>query len=136
MVRRVVLLAFASCLGSRGAEGRCQGDGDCAGGEVCTRIAACFPASQVRDVHVTWTLRGAEASAAACSRSPDLDIEFRGAGGPEDRLAYSPVPCIAGKFSIDKLPVSYSSVRLGRDGLGWQIGSLDAAGDAALDLPF
>src|SRR5262249_32050475 len=110
----------------------------CGSGNVCARTGACLPASQVYAAHVTWTLQGMPAGQATCEAALDLEIGFYRDSGIAD-LGYAPVPCIEGKFSIDKLPTSDTHVRLGRATAdhAWQFTAIDAVtGDAMLDLPF
>jgi hypothetical protein len=136
-MRGVLVLLLASCnLSGSGDDvsGDCTSDDACRDGQVCARSGGCYPASQIRSIQVTWTLDGQPASAETCSGSQDLEIDFHGSDGGS--LGFAPVPCVAGKFSIDKLPVSFTSVRLGRRG-HWASGELDqVTGEAALDLSF
>jgi hypothetical protein len=109
----------------------CANDRACSGGMQCTRTMACWPPSQIRAVHVTWTLKGMPADATTCSSMPDLEIAF---SSDTERVAgYAPVPCVEGKFTIDKLPTPYTRVRLGV-GRSTAMATLDADGTAALDL--
>jgi hypothetical protein len=121
-------------------QGHCQSDGACRTGEVCARNGACLPPSLVHPVHVTWTLRGMPASQTTCAAALDLQIGFYDKADPgASALGYAPVPCIEGKFTVDKLPTSYTSVKLGRDSGDhtWEWAMIDGTtGDAALDLPF
>jgi hypothetical protein len=107
-----LLLALAACPSSSGGE--CIDDRDCSGGEVCARDEWCTAASSVRQVTVTWTVNGAPATMAACTGHPDLFISFE--SGPGDTLGFSPVPCFAGQYNIDKLPTRYTAVELGVEG--------------------
>jgi len=119
-------------------EGKCQSDSACSDGDVCARSGACLPPSQVHPVHVTWTLRGMPASRTTCGGTLDLQISFAMDAGIDD-LAYAPVPCIEGKFTVDKLPNWYTQTRLGRatSNPAWQSAKIDGVtGDAMLDLPF
>jgi hypothetical protein len=115
----------------------CRSDSSCGGGDVCARNGECMPASKVRSVHVTWTLSGKPADEASCSAQPELQIKIL-ATNNGDRVDYSPVPCVAGKFSVDVLPTSFDRAELGpeRGRDGWRSGMLDAEGNATLDLPF
>src|SRR5512140_1252468 len=88
-------------------EGKCQSDSACSGGDVCARSGACLPPSQVHPVHVTWTLRGMPADRTTCGATLDLQIGF-GMDAGIDVLQYAPVPCIEGKFTVDKLPNWYT----------------------------
>ena len=48
------------------------------------------------------------------------------------------MPCDAGRFTVDKMPLEYTRVQLSRAGeyTGGASGVFDAAGDANLDLPY
>lgn len=48
------------------------------------------------------------------------------------------MPCIAGMFTVDKLPFVYTTVELERDGEVRHdlSAAFDSAGNAAIDLPF
>jgi len=115
----------------------CQSDSECGSGYVCARTFECMSPSQVQAIHVVWTLQGAAASQTSCSNSPDLEIEF--SGSYANPWGYAPVPCMEGKFTIDKMPKEYSYVNLGREsdittGSG---GRFDATTlTATIDLPY
>ena len=49
-----------------------------------------------------------------CSAAPKLDITF--STSDSDEFGFSPVPCDAGKFTIDKMPMRYTMVNLARAG--------------------
>jgi hypothetical protein len=147
MKRGLLLVLLPSCTWSstdggdptdpdrpvRGHGGSCQADRECSSGELCARTGSCLPASQIYAVHVNWTVRGMAASEAACSPSPDLEIDFR-ASDSDARLGYAPVPCVEGRFTVDKLPTKFTIVRL-RHGSTWETATIDAAsGDAVFDL--
>jgi hypothetical protein len=78
------------------------------------------------------------ASATTCNPLPALEIEFDASGpAANPHLSFAPVACAEGEFSIDKLPMAFTSVRLGDHQVGWKSATIDAAtGDAALDLTF
>ena len=119
-------------------EGRCRSDGACSSGDLCARDGTCLSPAQIYPAHVMWTLSGQPAGKTACDASPDLEIGFYTDSG-DGYLGYAPVPCIAGKFTVDKLPRTYRRVRLGRDpGAGdGEAATIDGAtGDAVLDLPY
>jgi hypothetical protein len=120
-----------------GSHDGCRSDTACGRGNVCTRNGACLPSSQVRAVHVTWLVKGQPADATTCSAQPDLSITIKPHDGG-DQVSYAPVPCEVGKFTVDKLPTTFDRVQLGprRTTDGWSMGSIDANGDAALDLSF
>jgi len=77
-----------------------------------------------------------KADATTCAATPDLYIQFQSAQDG-DTLAYAPVPCFAGQFSMDKLPNRFTRVELGVDnGDGRQFADIDSDGIAAFDLVF
>jgi hypothetical protein len=127
------LCALAGC-DSKGSDGdSCQVDDDCDSG-TCARTDVCAEANEVRPVHVTWTVQGAAPTAATCASLDPLELDFD--GFDDGGVAFEPVPCIAGLFSIDKLPNDLDRVTLvspstQRD----DTANIDANGNAALDLP-
>lgn len=122
-----------------GRDGRagwgCETDNDC-GSAVCTRTGECLSASQVRVVRAIWTVDGAAASDASCRSAPDLAITFYSSS--QELFGYQPVPCDAGKFTVDKMPTRFTSVGLARvdDYSGGDHGDFDAMGTATLDLAY
>jgi hypothetical protein len=116
----------------------CHSDAACGTGQVCARTGACMSPDQVRTIHASWTVRSMPANAITCTSSPDLQIEFDSTTGTSARLAYVPVPCAEGKFSVDKAPIAIDHVSLGRSyGGNWQTAKIDAVtGEASLDLPY
>ncbi len=113
----------------------CQADTDC-GSQVCARTGECLPAAQIRAVHTLWTVGGDPASTTSCANVPDLSITFTSQYGEE--FGYTPVPCRAGKHTIDKFPTRYTTVQLTRayDYSGGDYGTFDVDGNAQLDLPY
>jgi hypothetical protein len=113
----------------------CQSDAECPG-MVCARTRECLSASLVHAVHTTWTLDGAAASTTSCSAVPKLAITFSSSAG--EQWGYAPVPCNAGKFTIDKFPTRFGNVQLAResDYSGGAYGTFDTTGNATLDLPY
>src|SRR4051794_32585580 len=92
----------------------CGGDAECGTGNVCARDGECLPSSEVRTVHVAWTVSGTAASADTCLGAPHLDLTFSDA--QQEQFGFSPVPCAEGKFTVDKLPSWYTTVGLARTG--------------------
>ena len=144
-MRGLLLVLLVGCTISPGDSGtfdpgagqECRSDSACSNGDVCTRTSVCLPPSQVRAVHAMWTLSGEPASELSCSDAPDLKIKLH-ASTTDARLEFVPVPCVAGKFSVDKLPRSFDRVELGPadSSNGWRSASFDAVtGEAFLDLP-
>jgi len=127
--------------GSGGSGGNssygCQADTECGTGGVCARDGTCTTSTSVRIVHVMWTLKGQPASTTTCRYAPDLAITFL--DEPSDTMfGFAPVPCSAGKFTVDKLPTHYGAVDLTRAGeySGGAHGTFDANGNVTLDLPY
>lgn len=123
--------------GGGSSDYRCHADEECASGGVCARNGECLTASAVRVVRTTWTLAGVRASVDACAGAPKLAITFTTSGGGE-MFGFSPVPCEAGKFTVDKLPTRFTTVTLGRvgDDYSGAAAVFDADGNAAIDLPY
>jgi hypothetical protein len=117
------LAALIGLLGSplltacgAGDECRATGDSnDCPGDQVCARSSECLPADQIRQVSINWTVRGQAASATTCAPAMSLYLLFY-SDAPGDSFGYSPVPCVAGLFTIDKLPTRFIGVEIGKDG--------------------
>ena len=111
----------------------CRMDSEC-GAQVCARNGNCYPATSIRAVVTTWTVGGEVASVASCTGHPDLSIRFATTSG--DSFGFAPVPCRNGKFTIDKLPTSYTRVELAVDGASYATSaSITSTGDAMIDLP-
>jgi hypothetical protein len=115
----------------------CTSDAACGSNLVCTRTGECLAASQVRAVHTLWTVKGKVASEETCVGAPSLSITFFTAIAGEE-FGYTPVPCRAGKHTVDKLPTRFVTVQLTRayDYSGGDSGPFDMNGDAQLDLPY
>ena len=128
-----IALSFLLPACPSGSDGQCAIDDDCAGTSVCARTSECLPASEVRVVRVTWTIRGMPASDATCAQTPDLYVMFAGTG-IQDTFGYAPVPCKAGLFTVDKLPRRFVSAEVGAENRFMETQALDANGNAAFDL--
>lgn len=112
--------------------GECDVDTQC-GGEVCARDHLCRAASDVREVTVRWTIAGAPASADTCA-GKDLYVEFHGLD-LQQTLAFTPVPCPAGSFHVDKLPLDFVDAEVGPTGRGPSaISPIDATNAVTVDL--
>lgn len=136
-MRGLVLVLLASCSSSSGQSSDgpvfsqfCGVGVACPNNEVCARSNECAAASDIRTVHVNWTVGGVAASATTCAAAPDLTIYF---SGGDHTLGFEPVPCVEGRFSIDALPIWYDYVQLGQGGRLAE-GALDDAGEVDLDL--
>lgn len=115
-MRALAFLALALSACGAGNECRETGDGnDCPADQVCARSSECLPADEIRSVHVNWSVRGQAASATTCAPAPSLYLLFFSAD-PSDTFGYQPVPCVAGLFTVDKLPVRFTGVEIGADG--------------------
>lgn len=125
--------------GSGGTSGYgCHADTDCsASGEVCARSGECLPAAEVKIVHVNWTLLGQPAGTDTCATSPHLELTFLDSSDGA-QFGFAPLPCVEGKFTVDKLPTWYTTVDLAKEG-DYSAGvraQFDANGNATLDLPY
>lgn len=130
----LVTLALAGCY-----ETPCTSDSQCSDGDVCARTEECAPPSELIHMRVSWTLAGQPASTASCAGHDQLRIGLiTGSGRYEQEVGFSPVPCVAGVFPIDRLPDWYDRVELGFDVAGdfrnSQILELRSDGTASFDL--
>ena len=133
-MRLLVFSLGLALVGACGAnDGVCKVDGDCPSDAVCARNSECLPPGEVRVVRVTWTVNGMPASDTTCSSFPDLYLYFGGTQ-TNDTFGYSPVPCNAGLFTVDKMPRRFVSVEIGADGRFSDAKSFDAQGNAAFNL--
>ena len=117
----------------------CHDDSACHDGKVCARTSVCLSPSQVRAIHVSWTVSGKPAGTDSCAAAPNLRIDFNSSTESLAQLAFAPVPCAEGKFSVDKAPISIDHASLVRDGGGGGFGEakIDAVtGEASMDLPY
>lgn len=130
----VVLLAGCPMTSPSG-NGECETDRDC-DGYVCARDHLCYSADDVREVRVTWTVRGLAASETTCGATQDLQISFVDDAPGAMPLGYAPVPCANGQFFVDKLPLTFRQVELGREGGFAESASISASGTASFDLAF
>jgi hypothetical protein len=114
----------------------CHVDTDCGTGNVCARDGSCVLSTSVRTIHVNWTVNAVVASTTSCTNAPNLAVTFSDAQGYQ--FGFAPVPCKAGRYTIDKMPTHYTRVQLSRAGeySGGAAGEFDAAGDVTLDLPY
>jgi len=106
----IPLLVGGALTACRTGPVACGIDSDCDDGDLCTRNHVCLPPSEIREVHITWTVGGMAASDATC-RGMQFTLEFI-AEGHYDPLAYAPVPCAPGTFRVDKLPTVFNIVHV------------------------
>ncbi len=109
-MRTVCLIALVGCGGGATI---CSTDGDCSG-QVCARDEQCYPASQIRSVVINWTVSGAAPTATSCASIANLVLQFD-TNDLSTSFEFEPVPCIEGKFTLDKLPTIYTQVDLGSE---------------------
>ncbi|HEY5951099.1 MAG TPA: hypothetical protein VIV40_36660 [Kofleriaceae bacterium] len=133
MLARSLAALLAVASGCGGSDGACEVDSDCGGSNVCARNTECLPAADVRSIRVTWTIRGQPASEAVCAPTPNFYLFFAGTQ-MGDTFGFSPVPCKAGLFSIDKIPRRFVSVEIGVENGFSDVKAFDANGNAAFDL--
>ena len=115
---RAVLAAttLAAAIGGAGcftsaSDESCRTDRDC-GDLVCTRVGECASTSSVYALRVEWTVNGLTTDqAGACSEVGDLELAISDptTGGQH---AVRPVPCAAGLFFFDRLPIGYTDVSI------------------------
>lgn len=113
----------------------CHADSEC-GSLVCARNGECMAARDVHVIHVNWTVGEEPASDTSCTAAPKLSITF--SSGVGDEFGFAPVPCNAGRYTIDKMPTRINNVQLARqyEYGGGAYGSFDATGNVLLDLPY
>jgi hypothetical protein len=80
---------------------------------------------------VLWKIHGMPASTQTCAAIPELYVSFYGSG---DMFGFSPVPCDAGQFTIDKLPNRFVEAEVGVGTRPLASGPFDATGAASFDL--
>jgi hypothetical protein len=112
----------------------CFVDQECSSGELCGRDGLCWRETDIRELKTSWTINGQPATTTTCARHPDLYIEYR--GSTIEDLGFSPVPCEAGQFNVDKLPRDYTRVEVGVDRGPWSATTIGANGTITLDLRF
>lgn len=91
-------------------------------------------------MHVMWTIGGKPANADTC-RWPDLEILFyKGEAHPVwSSFGYTSVPCSAGKFSVNLIPIAVANVDLGiahGDVHSRFTGTIGVTGELTIDLPW
>jgi hypothetical protein len=132
-MRGVLLLALLAACGGSTEGQECESDLDC-DGLVCARNSECVAPENAWPVRVSWTLDGQPPSAYACASYPAMYLVFY-ATEVGDSFGFSPVPCIAGVFTVDKMPKRFVSVELGSNERVVQEQVIDSQGMAAFDLP-
>lgn len=111
----------------------CAQDSDCQAGSVCVRAGQCFPQDQVRSIAVVWTVGGQPASDASCGTHVNFTLQFDSDVGYS--YGYEPVPCRAGKFTVDKIATIINFVEMFDSGGSGAAGQITGADNqATLDL--
>jgi hypothetical protein len=115
----------------------CTQASDCGSAEVCAETSECLSPSEVRTLHIAWTVSGQAAGSATCANAPDLQLML-GLDGYDYSFGWAPVPCVEGKFTVLNMPNDYTTVALIRenDPSGGATGVIDGSGDSNLDLPY
>jgi hypothetical protein len=101
---------------------------------VCARNGECDPASDIRTLHVVWTVNSMAADATTCAPAPDLELDF--ISDFEDSFGFAPVPCMEGAFTIDRIPTRFTQVELGPNGDPSQAQFVDGNDTVTFDLMF
>jgi len=109
---RLVLVALLVLTGCPTGGGECGYDPDCRGGDVCANTHVCRDPGSLVTLLVGWTINSAPADAASCAAVGDLQVTIRDTEDEDNEATWAPVPCAAGRFSFDKLPVEYDRVSL------------------------
>jgi len=130
----VLMVALAACGSSSSADDIAQCSDSACSPDICTRNGECDAASDVRTLHVTWTVNGLPAGAANCSSFPDLELDFISDFG--DSFGFAPVPCMEGQFSIDRIPMRFTQVELGELSGQSESAFVDGNNDVMFDLAF
>jgi hypothetical protein len=145
---RVMLVTLvAGCLSQRsfptddspdppGTGNRCSSDAQCRDGALCAHNSTCMAASELRTVHVNWTVDGMPANQTVCDPLGQLEIEF-GTNQPVTtaQLTFSPLACAEGKFTIDKMPMAWTAVKISGREIDAKSGTIDAVtGETTLAL--
>ncbi|KAB2889543.1 MAG: hypothetical protein F9K40_19755 [Kofleriaceae bacterium] len=103
-------LSSAACFTSV-ADESCRTDRDC-GDLVCTRVGECASTSSVYALRIEWTVNGVTTDqAGTCDGVGELELAISDPTGGGQH-AVRPVPCAAGSFFFDKLPVGYTEVAI------------------------
>lgn len=106
----VLAALLPACFSSTG-NSDCLSDRDCSG-QVCTRVGECASESGIYSLRIEWTVHGRTTDdVAACADVGELELAIEDATRG-DVHAVRPVPCATGRFTFDKLPLSFTEVTL------------------------
>ena len=121
-----------------GTDYECMADADCNSAQlICSSTFQCMQPSQVRAIHVNWTLDEQPASPTTCGGAPTLQLSFTDINGTTG-WGYAPVPCAEGKFTIIKMPLTFVGALMGAEnGEGsYFTGTFDTTGNTTIDLQY
>lgn len=115
---------------------RCGQDPPCGEGLVCSQPSECLAPERIYAIHINWTLSGRPANKTTCAGLPDFSVYFS-SDGSAPKLSYSPVPCAAGRFTIDRVSRIVNEASLLAPGVAeYQRAKLDpVTGEGLIDLP-
>jgi hypothetical protein len=150
-MRALVLVALAGCIdGTPPYSGpptpvspiepgtptaSCSTGAGCSAGLACARDGVCYPPSELRAVHVSWTVHGMAASTTTCNPKWVFEVAFYPSHSGVSTVAFSPVPCESGRFTVDLLPKDLAEAGAGDRHAGLARGPIDATtGEATLDI--
>lgn len=109
----------------------CINDSDCGGSVpnlICDQSKACADKTTLRTIRVNWTVKGSTPSGATCSGIDHLKLDFT-SDDNAIAFAFDPVPCAAGSFPIDKMPVAVIKVKI----TGVKLAGTALAGESFID---
>ncbi len=141
IVSAVAFAALGACADETDHTGlECKVDADC-GGTVpnlaCDQSQVCSDKTKQRVVHVGWTINGSSASGATCTPIDHLTIEFTNDDGSV-KFGFDPVPCTAGQFPIDKMPIAVIKAKITgvKTAGGTLVGEsfIDGGGNVSIDI--
>ena len=109
-----ILVVATGCLPpATGPQPHCAAPSDCGADQVCSRANTCAAPAEVRVVTTTWTIDGAPPTGTTCRGIRELAIDLLSPNFDEDVQSYAPLPCLAGSFALDRLPLGYDQIHLG-----------------------
>ena len=133
-MRGLLLMCLAACGGRSTADDIAECTDTSCAPDICTRNNECDAPSDVRTLHVVWTVNGTPASAANCTSFADLELDFISDFG--DSFGFAPVPCMEGSFTIDRIPRRFTQVELGTTSGRGASAIVDGNDTVTFDLTF
>ena len=76
MPRALVLVLLAGCPTTSHDGEMCEADSQC-GDDICARDGECAPASEVRQVKITWTINGVQVPGPEAGEDPNAVYALR-----------------------------------------------------------